>query len=251
MLLLATQAEPQMIEHAHPNLGRLIQPRHCNALAATIERGIPWAADNDCYQGLDPHAYNAMLDRLHQVGGRGLFVAVPDVVGDAHQTARQFEHWWTGPAGRGLPVALVAQDGLERMERWMTMTWPRIDALFIGGSTAWKLGPAARSLVREAKRRDLWVHMGRVNSLKRIAYAAEIGCDSIDGTGWVCWRNIRLPAGLQAASAPPPRALPGFDRDASRELPYRERQAPTTASRAAAAPAHQQLVLCGLEQSAA
>ena len=41
MLLLATQAEPQMIEHAHPNLGRLIQPRHYNALAATIERGVP------------------------------------------------------------------------------------------------------------------------------------------------------------------------------------------------------------------
>jgi hypothetical protein len=28
MLWLATQAEPQMVEHAHPNLGRLIQPHH-------------------------------------------------------------------------------------------------------------------------------------------------------------------------------------------------------------------------------
>lgn len=251
MLLLATQAEPQMIEHAHPNLGRLIQPRHHNALAATIERGIPWAADNDCYQGLDPRAYYAMLDRLHHVGGRCLFVAVPDVVGDAHQTARQFERWWTGIARRGLPLALVAQDGLERMERWLSMAWPRIDALFIGGSTTWKLGPAARALVREAKRRDLWVHMGRVNSVKRIAYATEIGCDSIDGTGWVCWRNIRLPEGLQAASAPPRQTLPGFDRDATRELPYRERQAPATASRTAAAPTHEQLVLCEIEQSAA
>jgi len=51
MLLLATQAEPQMVEHAHPNLGRLVQPRHYNALPATIARGVPWAADNDCYQG--------------------------------------------------------------------------------------------------------------------------------------------------------------------------------------------------------
>jgi hypothetical protein len=50
MLLLATQAEPQ-IEHPHPNLGRLIQPRHYIELAATIERGVPWAAGNDCYQG--------------------------------------------------------------------------------------------------------------------------------------------------------------------------------------------------------
>ena len=27
MLLLATQAEPQMRAHRHPNLGRLLQPR--------------------------------------------------------------------------------------------------------------------------------------------------------------------------------------------------------------------------------
>lgn len=251
MLLLATQAEPQMIEHAHPNLGRLVQPRHHNALATTVARGIPWAADNDCYQGLDPPAYNAMLDRLHHVRGRPLFVAVPDVVGDAEQTARLFGRWWTALACRGLPVALVAQDGLECMERWLGMAWPRIDALFIGGTTAWKLGPAARALVREAKRRDLWVHMGRVNSVERIAYATEIGCDSIDGTGWMCWRNIRLPEGLQAVSAPPRRALPGLDREATRELPYRERRAPATTSRAGAASAHEQLVLRGLEPSAA
>jgi hypothetical protein len=201
MLLLATQAEPQMVEYAHPNLGRLIQPRHYNALPATIARGVPWAADNDCYQGLDASAYNAMLDRVHHVGGCCLFVAVPDVVGDAHATAEQFERWWTEVARRGLPVALVAQDGLEHMERWMSTAWPRIDALFIGGSTSWKLGPAARALAHEAKDRGLWVHMGRVNSIKRITYASAIGCDSIDGTGWMRWRRIRLPEGLQAVSA--------------------------------------------------
>jgi hypothetical protein len=93
--------------------------------------------------------------------------------------------------------------------------------------------------------------MGRVNSVKRIAYATEIGCDSIDGTGWVCWRNIRLPEGLQAVSAPPRRALPGFDRDATRELPYRERQARAIASRAAAVSTHQQLVLWEFQPGAA
>ena len=210
MLLLATQAEPQMVEYAHPNLGRLVQPRHYNALSATVARSIPWAADNDCYQGLDTSAYDAMLDRLGHVGGRCLFVAVPDVVAVAYETARQFERWWSGPARRGLPLALVAQDGLEDMSHWLSTVWPRIDSLFIGGSTDWKLGPAARALVREAKTRELWVHMGRVNSLKRIAYAAEIGCDSVDGTGWMRWRNIRLPEALQAVSAPPRLTLPGL-----------------------------------------
>ena len=34
----------------------------------------------------------------------------------------------------------------------------------------------------EAKAHGKWVHMGRVNSLKRLQYAAAIGCDSADGT---------------------------------------------------------------------
>lgn len=68
-MLLATQVEPQMIEHAHPNLGRLIQPRHHNALATTTARGVPWSANNDCYQGLDPRAYDAMTVCITSAAG--------------------------------------------------------------------------------------------------------------------------------------------------------------------------------------
>ena len=62
------------------------------------------------------------------------------------------------------------------------MPWDDFDALFIGGTTDWKLGDGAAQLVREAKRRGKWVHMGRVNSLRRMIYAESIGCDSADGT---------------------------------------------------------------------
>ncbi len=49
------------------------------------------------------------------------------------------------------------------LPRWPDRTWHRLDALFVGGSTYFKLGPTAAGLVREAKRRGLWTHMGRVN----------------------------------------------------------------------------------------
>jgi hypothetical protein len=49
MLLLATQAEPQMRAHRHPNLGRLLQPRHYPRASATVRSGVPWAADNDAF----------------------------------------------------------------------------------------------------------------------------------------------------------------------------------------------------------
>lgn len=136
-----------------------------------------------------------MLDALSSAAGRCLFVTVPDVPGDALATARLFEVWWCAPARRGLPLALVAQDGLELMPRWLALAWPRIDALFIGGSTAWKLGPAAERLAAQAKVRGKWVHMGRVNSTRRIRYAASIGCDSVDGTKWVRWRDRYLTDG--------------------------------------------------------
>jgi hypothetical protein len=43
--------------------------------------------------------------------------------------------------------------------------------------------------------------MGRVNSLRRLGYAASIGCDSIDGTQWVRFRNTYLTSGLPACAA--------------------------------------------------
>jgi hypothetical protein len=56
----------------------------------------------------------------------------------------------------GYPVALVAQDGLEHAD----VPRRHIDALFTGGSTAFKTGPAAAALAAQARRRGLWVHMG-------------------------------------------------------------------------------------------
>lgn len=200
MLLLVTQAMPQMRRHEHPHLGRLVTPRHFCSLHE--HEGWPWAADNDCFQRLDHRAYFAMLDALVGKPGRCLFATVPDVVADARATACLFEVWWRALARRGLPAALVAQDGLEYLGSWLSLLWPRIDALFIGGSTEWKLGPAAQALVAEAKRRGKWVHMGRVNSARRIRYAASIGCDSVDGTKWVRWRDAYLDSGLGLVTEP-------------------------------------------------
>jgi hypothetical protein len=44
--------------------------------------------------------------------------------------------------------------------------------------------------------------MGRVNSARRIRYAASIGCDSVDGTKWARWRDAYLNPGLAIVSEP-------------------------------------------------
>jgi hypothetical protein len=64
MLLLTTAALPQLEHHRHPNLGRLITPRHRCRLADTLEAGYPVAADNDCFQRVDAASVCAMLNAI-------------------------------------------------------------------------------------------------------------------------------------------------------------------------------------------
>lgn len=197
-LLLVTSAHPSLGEHGdHPMLGRLVTPRHFSSIEQTAER-YPWAADNDCFNGFDYVQYGLMLDRLKPLAKTCLFVAVPDVVGDARATARRFEGWESATRRRGLPSALVLQDGVEELPRWLNTAWPRINAVFVGGTTEWKLGPTAAAIARAAKRRGKWVHWGRVNSYRRIDYIRSTGaCDSFDGTQWAMFRHTYLDEGLR------------------------------------------------------
>lgn len=144
------------------------------------EPGVTWIADNGCFGAGYPGdiQYLAWLVANRDDASTCLLATAPDVVGDAKATLERSRPFLPVIRALGYPVALVAQDGLENL----TVPWDAFDALFIGGSTEWKLGKHARNLVTEAKRRGKHVHMGRVNSKKRLQYADMIGCDSADGT---------------------------------------------------------------------
>lgn len=124
-----------------------------------------------------------VLYQLRDVPGC-LFVCVPDVPGKARETLDRFFEWAAWIKYLGYPVALAAQDGME----YLPIPWGVLDALFIGGKKQdkwwqeWKLGPGAHNLILEAKNRGKWVHVGRVNSHKRMIQVMEMGADSCDGT---------------------------------------------------------------------
>lgn len=177
----------------HPHLGRLVQPRSWNSISDLAACGLWWAADNDCFQGLDPDEYLAMLNAIAQTDtARLLFVAVPDVVADAHGTLVLFRAWLPALRKRQLPPALVAQDGLTPD----MVPWEDIACLFIGGSTTWKEGEEAEALIHEARARDCWCHIGRCNSRRRIRYFVSLGVDSFDGTGFSMFPDTHIPWGL-------------------------------------------------------
>lgn len=64
--------------------------------------------------------------------------------------------------------------------------WMALDALFIGGSTAWKLSPHVDALLATAGKLDLWRHVGRVNTRRRMRHFFG-RCESIDGSGFSRW----------------------------------------------------------------
>lgn len=78
----------------------------------------------------------------------------------------------------GVPLALVLQDGIEHEE----IPWSDLAAVFVGGSDQFKFSRDARGVAREAKRRGKLVHVGRVNTAKRMRGWKDLA-DSIDGSG--------------------------------------------------------------------
>jgi hypothetical protein len=149
--------------------------------------GLPVAADNDCFQGLDRAAYVAMLRKLR--GTRVRWVTVPDIVADAESTLARWRIWRPVLRYLGLPAAYVAQDGSETL----APPWAELDALFIGGSDKWKEGPHALRLMLDAKDRGKWVHVGRVNTMRRRWLMGVGDFDSIDGSCFSKWPDKYIP----------------------------------------------------------
>ena len=158
-------------------LGMIATP----AAGNTVPTGVDWCADNSCFTpGRYPGdtAYLRWLSQRADRAGRCGFATAPDIPFNAAATLDRASPMLERIRAAGYPAALVAQDGLEDLP----ISWSSFDALFLGGTTQWKLGPAVARLAQQARQRGLWVHMGRVNSLRRLRYARSIGCHSVDGT---------------------------------------------------------------------
>lgn len=189
MLLLVSGATRTVDRYrAHAHLGRLLRPGNGNG-----PDELPWAIDNGAYAGFDENAWWALVSGLQGAPGC-LWVVAPDVVTDAKATLVLYDTWERRIRDLGFPVAFVAQDG----QTSESVPWDRLDCLFIGGTTEFKLGSVARELASQARARGKLVHMGRVNSIRRMQYAYDIGCDSVDGTSFSKFPDRWIPWGLRA-----------------------------------------------------
>jgi len=213
--LLLTDGLPGTIrtrETISPSAGRLFTPRHYNRVAETVALGIPFAADNDAFSGFDVDRWRAMLDTLEPFASACRFVTVPDVVCDAAGTIASWREYAPEVRARGFRPALVIQNGMVRSPDGIrfaheVVPWTEIGAVFVGGDDAYKDGPDAALIVFEARRRGLDVHVGRVNTRRRLAHAEALGATSADGSGWVRFRNAMMPRLRRWEAAGRPAAL--------------------------------------------
>jgi hypothetical protein len=104
------------------------------------------------------------------------WVVVPDVVANREETLRSWTSW--APTLRewyGWPLAFAVQDGMAEGD-----IPDDADVLFVGGTTEWKWATLPRWCAMGRR-----VHVGRVNSPRALRRCAELGVESVDGTGWV------------------------------------------------------------------
>jgi hypothetical protein len=165
-------------------MGFLVSP--LSHLSPVKRFNLPFAIDNGAFGDKFNHEkYLALLAAAQPYRDRCLFVVAPDVVGDSGETTRRWHEWLPVLRQTGYPLAYVAQDGL------IEPPWDEMDALFIGGSTEYKLSDQVLQLLAAAGERGLWRHIGRVNSRKRLRHFWD-RAESFDGTDWCRGPAIKL-----------------------------------------------------------
>lgn len=174
-------------------LGCLPTPHTKNDPKALESIGLPMAADNGCFGGLDAEKFVVMLNAFRESGVKLDWVTVPDVVADGDETFRLWGRWERVVRAFDFRPAMVLQDGMTRFD--VHQFDPPV--LFIGGSTGFKLGQLAADLTADWRAKGRPVHMGRVSTEGRVRYAVEIGCTSIDTSGCSRWPDVMIPKMLR------------------------------------------------------
>lgn len=154
----------------------------------TVYPFAPYALDNGAWGAFLAGAewsatdWLKLLAEVERKPFRPQWALVPDVVADREQTLASWEKWFPVVKAAGLTAAFAVQDG-------MTPADVPADAqvVFVGGSTEWKWRTVEGWCAAFPR-----VHVGRVNSLKKLLRCWEAGAESTDGTGWFRGRHRQL-----------------------------------------------------------
>lgn len=116
---------------------------------------------------------------LAKMGQGADWTVVPDIVGGGLESLKLSLRWLPSVLDATQVALIAVQDGMSFGDVGHLLG-KRV-GLFVGGSTPWKLSTIDgwAKLGRDA---GCWVHVGRVNTVKRILSCSIAGVHSFDGT---------------------------------------------------------------------
>ena len=146
---------------------------------SVIEKIKYWCGDNGSFAGrFDEDRFFNFLKLMKKNISKCVFIVCPDTWCEAEETIEKWTLYSDRIRTLGYPIAFACQNGQENLP-----IPDNYDVLFIGGSDEWRVaGCGAIECIRKAKASGKWVHVGRVNSLKRVKHFMLEGVDSVDGT---------------------------------------------------------------------
>jgi hypothetical protein len=143
--------------------------------------GFPYALDNGAWHAFCrqlPFDEAAFLAAFNKLGAGADFVVLPDIVAGGERSLA-FSMNWAARLDRSCPQLLAVQDGMTAEMVAPLVGPPR--GIFVGGTDKFKETtlPLWAELARE---RQCYLHVGRVNTKRRIALCAAANADSFDGS---------------------------------------------------------------------
>jgi len=145
--------------------------------------GFPYALDNGAWtahQRGESFDVPAFERAVHELGDGADWTVLPDIVGAGHRSLAFSLAWLPRLAPLPGRLLIAVQDGLEPADVRPYLS-DRV-GIAVGGSTEWKIKtvPMWGKLAQET---GCWLHVLRVNSVKRMALCQDARAHSFDGSG--------------------------------------------------------------------
>jgi hypothetical protein len=147
----------------------------------------PFALDNGAWSAYTqnrPFDEEAFCQALDQVGKFADFIVIPDIVAGGIESLARSRAWVPRLLDTGPLLLIPVQDGFTR-----ALVAPFLSdrvGVFVGGTTEWKIN-TLREWGDLARDKGAYLHVGRVNSGRRIRLCRDAGANSFDGSGIACF----------------------------------------------------------------
>lgn len=146
--------------------------------------GFRYGLDNGAWtahQSGDPWDAVLFRDAVESMGRDADWIVCPDVVGKMAESLTRTREWFPWLTRTHPRILIAVQDGMTPDHIDDLVGAGRWVGVFIGGTTGWK--EASMAMWGEyKKKKDFYLHVGRVNTVRRIEMCARAGADSFDGT---------------------------------------------------------------------